>query len=419
MNGTPKYKALRGMPDILPEEAAMIRWLQDKAEGIFRLFGYSEIKTSLLEDTEVFTRSIGEHTDIIEKEMYTFEDRGGKRMSLRPEGTASVIRAYVEHGWYNDQDLIKLYYSGPMFRGERPQKGRQRQFRQIGAEIIGLSDPYIDAELIFSLNMFFKRIGLDDCTILINSIGCDKDRISYKKKLSGYLKNRSPDLCEDCRRRTTSNVLRVLDCKRKGCKTVVSEAPNILEYLCEKCCKDYDVLKSVLTGLGVPFKEEKALVRGLDYYTGTIFEAIHPALGAQDAIAAGGRYDNLVREFGGPDRGATGYAVGIERLLLAVDKNMVPVPSPGVIVVPVDSKWQKEAFDITARLWVKGVPCEIDYSGRSLKSQMRKAHKCGRRFVILVGEEEIKNGTLLLKDMETGEQKALEFEKAADYLSKA
>jgi len=406
------------MPDTLPEDAAIIHWMEDKARNVFRTFGYTEIRPPLLEETEVFTRSIGEDTDIVEKEMYSFTDRGGKNVSLRPEGTASIIRAYIEHGWHNTADLVKLYYIGPMFRGERPQKGRLRQFHQIGAEAIGGKDPYIDAELIFSLDMLLSDLKVSGFTILLNSLGCGRDRAGYKKALAGYLAGKSSGLCADCRRRVGTNVLRVLDCKRKECKSVVKEAPDILEHLCDGCRGDYETLKSVLTDMGVPFREKRDMVRGLDYYTGIIFEVVHPLLGAQDAIAAGGRYEDLTKQMGGPDVGATGYAVGVERLLLAVDRKDVRLDPPGLLVIPVDKESRPEAFRVTNRLRLEGVPCEMDYYGRSFKGQMRKAHKERRKFVVIMGEQEVKSGKLLLKVMENGEQKALSFEKAVKYLKR-
>ncbi len=416
--GELKYRSLRGMPDIVPEEAAIVRWIEGKAREVFTSFGYGEIRTPLLEETEVFTRSIGADTDIVEKEMYSFSDRGGKSIALRPEGTASIIRAYIENGWGSIADVVKLYYIGPMFRGERPQKGRLRQFSQIGAEIIGGSDPYIDAELILCLDGFLKTIGLDGYTILLNSLGCVADRKAYTKELAGYLSEKEEGLCEDCVRRSKGNVLRVLDCKNKGCKSVVSDAPGILGHLCEKCIEDYGRLKEILSAAGVPFKEKSDLVRGLDYYTGTIFEVVHPSLGAQDAIAAGGRYDNLSKEMGGPDAGATGYAVGVERLIMAVDKDKIPEAVPGALVVHMGGSTREEAFSMTQKLRAEGVACDTDLTGRSFKGQMRKADREKRKHVVLIGEDEIKSGKFTLKDMEKGEQEKLAFEEIVDRLKK-
>lgn len=398
------------MPDILPEEANLMRQIENKAREIFLLFGFGEIRTPLVEETEVFTRSIGEDTDIVEKEMYSFLDRGGKNISLRPEGTASIIRSYIEHSWQNKQDLVKLHYAGEMFRGERPQKGRQRQFHQIGAEIIGASNPYIDAELVQSLDMLLIALGVKGHAILINSLGCPDDRARYKKVLSEYLAKKESKLCDNCKRRSKTNVLRVLDCKSEECKSLVKKAPNVLDHLCKSCQSDYETLKKVLGDLRIAFKEKKDLVRGLDYYTGTIFEVVHPSLGAQDAIAAGGRYDGLCKQMGGPDTGATGYAVGVERLLLVIDKKMFSSPALGILVVPIDEASRPEAFRVVNGLRLKNIAAEMDLTNRSFKGQMRKAGKESRSFIVLIGEDEIKSGKLLLKNMSTGEQEALSLE---------
>lgn len=419
MGANPKYKALRGMPDVSPEDAAVIRWMENEARDVFGIFGFREIRTPILEETEVFTRSIGEDTDIVEKEMYSFTDRGGKNVSMRPEGTAPIIRAYIEHGWYNTTDLVKLYYTGPMFRGERPQKGRLRQFNQIGAEIIGGLDPYIDAELILSLCVLLERLKVRGFTILLNSLGCAKDRSRYKEALSDYLAGKSSGLCDNCKRRAKTNVLRVLDCKSEGCKAVAGKAPDVMDYLCGDCLKYYGSLKGILSDLGIAFKEKKDLVRGLDYYTGTIFEVIHPSLGAQDAIAAGGRYDRLTKDMSGPDVGATGYAIGVERLMLAIDRKNVPAARAGVLVIPVEEKYVKDAFKVLCELRGRGIPGEMDLTGRSLKGQMRKAGKEGRKFVILIGEEELKSGKVLLKDMEGGGQETVALEEAVRRIEKS
>lgn len=416
MGGTLKYRSLRGMPDIVPEDAEVMRWAEDTARSVFRMSGYREIRTPILEETDLFTRSIGGDTDIVEKEMYSFADRGGKNVSLRPEGTAPIIRAYIEHGWHNTKDLVKLYYFGPMFRGERPQKGRLRQFYQIGAEIIGGSDPYIDAELILNLDTLLKELKVEKFTILLNSLGCSADRVRFKKALKGHLSKKSSRLCDSCKKRIGTNVLRVLDCKREECRAVVKGAPSIPDYLCGKCLEDHDALKGILAGMKVSFREKEDLVRGLDYYTGTIFEVVHSSLGAQDAIAAGGRYDDLAKQMGGPDVGSTGYAVGTERLLMAVNRKNICAEEPAAIVIAVGDESRPEAFRLASELRALGVPCEMDHSGRSFKGKLRGAHKDGRKFVIILGEEETKSEKMLLKNMETGQQKALTLEEAVKAL---
>ncbi|MCK4851527.1 MAG: histidine--tRNA ligase [Candidatus Omnitrophica bacterium] len=407
-----KYHSLRGMPDIPPEEARLFRWVEDRAREVFGLFEFSEIRTPLLEETEVFKRSIGEDTDIVGKEMYSFPDRGGKDISLRPEGTASVVRAYIEHGWHTGPDILKLFYMGPMFRGERPQKGRLRQFHQIGAEIMGSSGPYLDAELILSLVSVLESLKVKGYEISLNSLGCVSDRVSYRTALKDFLLEEKADLCDDCGRRVETNVLRVLDCKRAGCGSVLKNAPRIADYLCARCAKEHNDLVSILGGMQVDFSRNDYMVRGLDYYTGTVFEVVHPALGAQNAVAAGGRYDDLTKQMGGPDVGAAGYSIGVERILLAVGKEAVPCVRPGVLIVAVDDLSRDEAFRLTNGFRAEGISCDMDHSGRSLKGGLRRANKEKRRNVILLGEDEVKKGRILLKDMKSGEQRSLSFEEA-------
>ncbi|MBF0494149.1 MAG: histidine--tRNA ligase [Candidatus Omnitrophica bacterium] len=411
-----KYSSLRGMPDILPEEAAKFEWIESRAREVFGMFEFREIRVPYLESTEVFTRSIGENTDIVEKEMYTFLDRGGKQISLRPEGTASIVRAYVEHNLSNKADIVKLFYIGPMFRGERPQKGRQRQFHQIGCEIIGASSPYLDADLIMSLKTFFEKLGIKDFTLNINTLGCAEDRKKFASDLSEYFAGHLNGLCENCQRRSTRNVLRVLDCKNPACKEIVKGAPGVAKNLCPDCLDNYSLLKHILHDAGVTYNEKTDLVRGLDYYTGTVFEVSHPSLGAQDALAAGGRYDNLVHEMGGPDVGATGYAVGMERLLLVIKEENYPAVKPGILIIALDEKSHKEAFKLTNKLREAGIKCDMDHSGRSLKGGMRKADKEKREKVIIIGENELASGMVVVKNMVTGEQKSVGFGETVDLL---
>jgi histidyl-tRNA synthetase len=395
------------MPDIVPGESDLFHFVEEKARETFRLFEFAEIRTPYLEETEVFTRSIGEATDIVEKEMYSFTDRGGKNVALRPEGTASVIRAYIENGWDKKEDITKLFYAGPMFRGERPQKGRLRQFHQIGAEIIGASGPYIDAELVLNLSAVLKNIGISGFEIAINSLGCADDRKNYKKNLAGYLSTKVDSLCDDCKRRISANVLRVLDCKKEACRNVVSEAPKVTGDLCGVCAGDYAALKNILTGAGVGFKEKPTMVRGLDYYTKTIFEVSHPALGAQDAIGAGGRYDNLVKEMGGKDVGAVGYAIGLERILLAIGRTGAAQTFPGVLVVAMDDASRDYAFGVLKALRENGLAADMDHSGRSIKGGLRKANRENREFVAIVGGNEIKDNKVTLKNMKDSTQESL------------
>ncbi|MBF0252376.1 MAG: histidine--tRNA ligase [Candidatus Omnitrophica bacterium] len=402
----PNYTSLRGMPDILPSEAEKFRFIEEKARDVFKLFDFSEIRTPFLEKTEVFARGIGESTDIVEKEMYSFLDRGGKHISLRPEGTASIIRSYVENKLYADGDISKLFYVGPMFRAERPQKGRLRQFHQIGAEIIGGSSPYLDWEIIFNAKTIIESTGIKGFSILLNTLGCSSDREKYKNDLRKKLKVYHDDLCENCQRRIDVNVLRVLDCKNAGCKKVAGNMPVLSTYLCSTCTKEYDELKSILKETNIEFVQKNELVRGLDYYTGTVFEIVHQDLGSQDAIAAGGRYNNLVKEFGGPDVGATGYALGLERLILLLLKETAKGLS-GLMVVPINDEFAAKAALLVTELRAQKISCDMECKARSLKSALRKANKTLKRYVVMIGEDEVKSGKYLIKDMESGEQEAV------------
>ncbi|MBU1084133.1 MAG: histidine--tRNA ligase [Candidatus Omnitrophica bacterium] len=406
------YKALRGMPDILPEEAAAFGIVEERARKVFRIFEFVEIRTPLLEETEVFVRSIGKDTDIVEKEMYTLKDRSDKSISLRPEGTASVIRAFIENKLHGSGDATKLFYIGPMFRSERPQKGRLRQFHQIGAEIIGGSGPasVYDIELISSAKAVLTGIGVEGEQLRINSLGCGHDRKKYKTLLKKYLTESEKELCDNCRRRISTNVLRVLDCKNAECRKTVKASPKMIDCMCGDCSAYYSEVKKGLEDLNIEFKEDHDLVRGLDYYTGIVFEISHPSLGAQDAIAAGGRYDGLTSEMGGPDVGAIGYAIGIERVLMAAGEHIEHGADKGILVIAVDEAAITEARRTVMTLRSRGIACGMENVCRSLKAAMRRADKEDRSKVILIGEEEIKEGMVLLKDMGTGTQRKMTLE---------
>ncbi|MBF0215973.1 MAG: histidine--tRNA ligase [Candidatus Omnitrophica bacterium] len=401
------YRSLRGMPDMLPDDAELFRAVEEKARKVFDIFEFREIRTPIMEDNDVFTRSIGAETDIVEKEMYTFSDRGGKQISLRPEATASIVRAFIEHGMHGDNEVCKLFYVGPMFRAERPQKGRLRQFHQIGAEIIGSKSITCDAELIVNVKAVLDSLGINDPVISVNSLGCPSDRETYKKVLGDFLASNMGALCENCVKRSTRNVLRVLDCKSEKCKETLKGAPVISDHLCGGCLGEFNELKKLLMASGVVFNEKHDLVRGLDYYTGTVFELSHPSLGAQDAIAAGGRYDKLSKEMGGPDVGATGYAIGVERVLLILKDRYTVKKEPGVLVICLDEKTRERAFTVVNRLRENGIRADMDHSARSLKGGLRKANRENRKKVVIIGEDELARGTLLVKDMASGEQKSV------------
>lgn len=422
-----KYKSVKGMEDILPQDVQVWQELERVARIVIESYGYKEIRTPLLEDTSIFVRSIGETTDIVTKEMYTFEDRKGRSLTLRPEGTAPMVRAYIEHSLDKAlPDPARLYYIGPMFRSERPQKGRSRQFHQIGVEIIGSNDAFDDAELILLLDRMLRQFGLLSFTIKLNSLGCKKDKEEFEKRLKEYLKDKKGMLCDDCKNRVEKNVLRVLDCKNEKCIDTVKNAPSISDFICNKCGLDFTLVKTLLQYNNVSFAETKNLVRGLDYYTGTVFEIAHPRLGGQDALGAGGRYDNLVKDLGGHDVGAVGFGIGIERVLLALgDKKVVYMPEV-IFFAALGKEAKKQCLSYADELRkianddplkVKTV-VRVGLSEASLKSQMRNAGNVGAKFVVIVGEDEIKKGEATVRNMSTKEQFQVKFEDLIQRLNK-
>lgn len=400
-----RYTGVKGMGDILPSQTAGWQRLEDRARKNFASYGFQEIRTPILEETAVFTRSIGETSDIVTKEMFTFADRKGRSLTMRPEGTAPIVRSCIEHSLFETQRELMLYYIGPMFRSERPQKGRSRQFHQIGAEIIGTHSPYADALLILQLSGMLEAFGIKDFTIKINSLGCKDDKTKYSEALKKYLKGKTSALCEDCRGRLDKNVLRTLDCKNESCGVILSGAPDVLSYLCKECEGHFEIVKKALSKLSVNFNIAKNLVRGLDYYTKTVFEITHSALGSQDAIAAGGRYDRLTHDMGGPDMGAIGYAAGMERLLIAAGEMKVrQMPVIGIATLGDEAKILGLALaqDIRKKMDASAI---TDIKEASLKSQFRAFDKAGASVVIIVGEDEIKKNTAIVRNMGTQEQK--------------
>jgi len=398
-------KLIRGFKDILPEETGLWQHIEDVARRIFADFGYAELRIPLLERTELFARSIGATTDIVEKEMYTFTDRNGDSLTLRPEATASVVRAYVEHKLYAKDPVWKLYTIGPMFRRERPQKGRHRQFYQINAEAFGLHDPRADAELILLLMTFLDRLGLSGIELNLNCLGCRDCRPDFGRALAVFLKDRAQGLCPDCLRRRDQNPLRVFDCKVPTCKEIMSEAPSILNHLCPDCRIHFQTVQDALQRFHIAYQVNHRLVRGLDYYTRTTFEVLAGALGAQDAVAGGGRYDGLVQALGGPDLPGIGFAVGVDRLrelLLPQQERFQTVPR--LFVAALGEEAQIRAFDWVQALRAKRIPTEMDFQDRSLKAQMRRANKLGASFALIVGEQELDHGQAILRDLNTREQ---------------
>jgi histidyl-tRNA synthetase len=396
---------IRGFKDILPGEIETWQVVEKTAASLFEDFGFKEIRIPIMERTEVFARSIGEDTDIVEKEMYTFPDRKGELITLRPEATASIVRSYIQHKMYASDPVQKFYTIGPMFRRERPQKGRYRQFYQINVEIFGVASPLADVELIFLLATLCSRLGIGDVKAHINSLGCPACRPDYRQALAKYLAEVDDKLCADCRRRRTRNPLRVLDCKVPSCRAAMADAPSILDYLCDDCRVDFDTVKGFLDKLKVAYVIDKRLVRGLDYYARTTFEMQTGSLGAQSAVAGGGRYDGLVKLLGGPDQPATGFAIGLDRLAEIVGSQQpAPVKKPPVYVAALGEKGQHEAFQWICRFGLEGINVEMDFGSRSLKAQMKRANRLGAAYVLIVGENELSQGSVILRNMATKEQ---------------
>lgn len=399
--------APRGTKDILPEQAGNWLRLENKIRELCRLYGYDEIRTPTFEHTELFKRGIGEGTDVVDKEMYTFTDRGDRSITLRPENTAAVVRAYLQNKLYANAGLVKLFYIGSMFRYDRPQAGRLREFHQFGVEALGEKNPAVDAEIILLAWDFLKSLGLNDLKLKINTVGCPACRPIFKRKLTEYFTEEADELCEDCRRRLEKNPLRILDCKIDGLKDIMDDAPRIETCLCDDCREHFNALKKFLTAAGVEFEVDNRLVRGLDYYTKTAFEIQYAPLGAQSAVAGGGRYDGLIKEIGGDDTPAVGFAAGLERILLALELQGLLTASNKKIaafIVTGGSAAEVYAFKILTDLRRKNIAATMDFGKKSMKAQMKAAAKSGAKFALIVGEDEVANSTVTIKNLETAAQ---------------
>ncbi len=397
-------KALKGFKDIIPGEVEIWQFIEATARDILHRFGCSEIKVPILEKTNLFQRSIGETTDIVEKEMYTFADRNGSSLTMRPEGTAPVLRAYIENGLHAAKPIQKLYTIGPMFRHERPQKGRLRQFHQISVEVLGTDLAKVDAELMAMAALILEDLGLS-ASLEINSLGCPKCRPAFNMALQEFIGG-IDDLCEDCLRRRDTNPLRVLDCKSANCQAHYQDAPSILDHLCNDCAVHFGEVKKGLDLLEVPYTVNSFMVRGLDYYTRTTFELLTSDLGAQSAIGAGGRYDGLVEQLGGPAVPGIGFALGMVRLaqLLEQQEDVLPEPEIDLFIAALGPKAQDEGFRMCHALRALGLSVAIDYQDRSLKNQMKQADKAQARFVLILGEDELANNQAVLRNMESHDQ---------------
>ena len=405
------YQAVRGTTDILPAEQPYWRYVEQAVADISRLYGYQRIDTPVFEDTSLFRRSTGEYTDIVQKEMYTFDDRGGNSLTLKPEGTPPVCRAYVQHGLQNLPQPVKLYYIAPIFRYDRPQAGRYRQHYQFGCEAIGEADPTLDAEVIDMAWRFYKSLGLVHISLQLNSIGCKTCRPGYLSALKDYYHRYVTKLCEDCKIRLERNPLRLLDCKQPSCQKIAASAPKNADHLCQECSEHFKRLQKYLGLLGIPFELNDSLVRGLDYYTRTVFE-IQPAgeEGAQSTLGGGGRYDDLIEELGGKPTPAIGFATGIERIILNLKKEGVAVPTPPdlqVLVAYLGDAPREEAVKLAASLRQAGISAVAATGGKSLKAQMRQANSLKVRYTVIIGEDEVKAGTATLRDMASARQETV------------
>ncbi len=401
------YQAPRGTEDILPQSEPYWHYITEKALEIARLYGYGRLETPIFENADLFQRSVGAGTDIVEKEMYIFKDMGGSELALKPEGTAPVCRAYLEHGMMNLPQPVKLYYITPVFRYERPQAGRYREHHQFGYEAIGDGDPSLDAEVIAMSWQFFQSLGISEMKLQLNSIGCEKCRPHYLTVLKEYYQKHTNEICRDCLTRFEKNPLRLLDCKQTSCQSIADSAPKSVDYLCPECQTHFEKLESYLAILGIPSSLNHRLVRGLDYYTRTVFEIQPEFEGGQSTLGGGGRYDNLIAQLGGKPTPAVGFATGIERIILNLKRQKIAIPelaSPKVFIADTGGEARNEAFRLAQSLRRAGIGAIQSPGAKSLRAQLRQANSLGMRFSIIIGEEELKSGTVQLRDMASASQ---------------
>jgi histidyl-tRNA synthetase len=412
-----KYTVPRGTKDILPDEMEFWHYIESTSRSLFDLYNYSEIRTPIFEDSALFERSIGGTTDIVEKEMYTFTDKGNRRLTLRPEGTASIVRAYIQHGLHKTQQQSKLYYCGPMFRYERPQAGRYRQFNQIGIEYLGNEHPFSDAEVISIGVHLFDDLGLAGLQVKINTVGCKVCRPVIEERLQQFLSTSKDKMCNDCQRRLDTNALRVLDCKNQKCKAFLTGLPDISKSTCQECKDHFNAVLEYLDALGINFKIDNQLVRGLDYYCRTTFEIVSKQLGAQNAICGGGRYDYLVEQMGGQPTPAVGFAFGEERAVMVLKElsDIIKNEETLVYIAPIGFSQQTKCFFLADNLRRNGIKCELDYSKRELKSQLKRANKLNATYALIYGEEEAEKNIAIIKDMKKGKQVEVGFDTITEF----
>ena len=409
----------KGTKDVLPADSYKWQYVESEARKIAELFQLKEIRTPVFEHTELFQRSVGDTTDVVTKEMYTFKDKGDRSITLKPEGTAGVARSFVENGLLNGVMPCKMYYIIPAFRYERPQAGRLREFHQFGVEVFGAAGAQTDAETILMADTLLKKLGLQ-VKLYINSIGCPTCRAAYNKALKAFFAPHLDALCYDCKTRYEKNPLRLLDCKEENCKKINADAPSLLEYLCEDCAAHFDELQSCLQIAGVEYEINPRIVRGLDYYTRTVFEFVSTSIGAQGTVCGGGRYDGLIEQLGAKPTPAVGFAAGIERLLMVMEQSGVEIPAPKaptVYLAGMDKASRQKAFALACALRAKGVIAEIDHMERSVKAQFKYADKIGAKYVAVIGDSELAEGAVNVKNMATGESEKVAFDQAAEYFS--
>ena len=409
----------RGTKDILPDTIHEWLYIENEIRQLCSIYGFNEIRTPMFEHTELFSRGIGETTDVVEKEMYTFPDRGGRSITLRPENTASAVRAYLQNKLYADGNITKLFYIGSMFRYDKPQAGRYREFHQFGVEALGEQSPMIDAEVISIGADFLKRLGLKDVLLKINSVGCPKCRPVYREKLQAFFKDKFDELCKDCQSRFDRNPLRILDCKNQHCQELSEGAPSITDCLCDECADHFTRLQEYLKAIGIEYSLDPRLVRGLDYYTKTAFEFKYTPLGAQSAVLGGGRYDGLIEECGGSPTPAVGFATGLERILLALEtQQLLPQKKEAcdIFIVSIGEKAQQPAFKLLHELRDKNIATLMDYAGRSIKSQMKQANKNNAKYTVIIGDDEIDKNVASVRNMKDSEQMEIPFDSLIDKL---
>ena len=415
-------KAIKGTKDTLPSESYKLQYIEQAALDTAKSFGYHEMRTPVFEYTELFDRSVGETTDVVQKEMYTFNDKGDRSITLRPEGTAGAVRAFLEHGLFNEPLPQKVCYLTSCYRYEKPQAGRLREFHQFGAELVGAASPAADAEMIAMVSQIFEQLQIEGIELEINSIGCPECRAKYNEALKEYFHSHEEELCETCRGRLERNPMRILDCKSPVCHKIAEDAPVILDYLCDDCQAHFDELKERLDAIGIEYKVNPTIVRGLDYYTRTVFEFVSTNIGSQGTVCGGGRYDGLIELLGGPKTPSIGFAMGLERLLLLMENTGVSFPeesSCDIYIGSMGTKASIEAANIVNSLCAEGFKAECDLCGRSVKAQMKYADKIGAKLSCIIGDSELEEGKVKVKNMENGEAEEVELDELIEFVYEA